>query len=129
MIKSITSDGHKVLESGSVILYSQNATALITIDVGMGFVIKIEIEFAEETDAKRGIKKEIIEDDNYIKFVCVNFDNSFGTGTIVPLELAKLDDKKIDLHIWTNILGDKSSGCTRKIDYTFFIEEKNEKTI
>lgn len=123
MIKSIVSGKYRVIDSGSIILFDHESSLELTVEVGIGFTIILEIAFASNPDLGRVIKNDIDEKNNRIKFTCMNFDNSLGTGTIQPLEIAKYMDKKVYIHIWTYLFGNKNATYTRKVDYTIYIEQ------
>ena len=123
MIKSILTGNRKVFETGSFILFSQDSTALITIEMEPGFVFSVEIAFETRKDTERELEKSVDGLNNRIKLVCVNFDNSFGTGTTQALELARFHGKEVSMHLWSSLLGHKENGATRKVEYTIFVEE------
>ncbi len=123
MIKDIITGTRKVIDSGSVILFDGECTAKFTIEIGMGFTIIVEIDFAEQADLGMVIKKDVDVSKNYLKYTCYNFNNSLGTGTTEALNLATYNNKKVCMHFWSYLLGNKEEVHTRRIDYTFFIEQ------
>lgn len=122
MIKTVRTGKCRVIDSGSVILVDGNSTAIFTLDVSNGFVVTVEIAFATEADSERSIKKEVDVQKNYLKFTCINFDNSLGTGTTNPLDIATVNNKQVSMNIWAYMMGNREE-CIRKVDYSFYIEE------
>jgi hypothetical protein len=46
-----------------------------------------------------------------------------GTGTTVPIEIATYNNKKVEMHFWSFLLGNKETTFARRIDYSFYIEK------
>lgn len=123
MLKKIRTGNHIVISAGSVILFDQKSTVELTVEIGTGFTIIVEIEFRDDDSNKQLIKKEIKSEENYIKLICYNFDNPLGTGTTGALSIANYNNKEVSMHVWSYLLGDKQMNYTRKIEYAFYMEE------
>jgi len=79
----------------------------------------LRIEFRKGDGGERELEQSVDTKTNIISLPCKNFDNSLGTGTTRPIELAIYQNKKIFLHFWVYSLGENS---IRKIDYCFYQE-------
>lgn len=112
-----SSSNHIILESGSAITYSSAAelSFSVTMDDTFGFLLVLNFESTDEK--QQNLKKNV--SGNTITLTCVNFDNSLGTGTTKPIELATFNGKKIYFNFWVYALGEKS---LRKIVYSFYSE-------
>jgi len=115
-----SSDNYKIIDSGTALTFSQTSSLFFEVECSEDFVFNIEIKFHQGNDGKRELKKEVDEQNNKINITCYNFDNSLGTGTISPINLATFQSKIIYLHFWVYSLGENS---IRKIDYCFYIEK------
>lgn len=123
MKTELFSSKYRVLESGNAILYNQDASLKMVVEPGTGFRFMLEISFVDEKDKPRVMHKEVDVEKNEIRLICFNFDSGFGTGSTDPVEIATYNNKRIFLNIWTFLLGNRNGKHTRKIDYTFYIEE------
>lgn len=124
MARSIITDNRRILDYGSFMLYSQESTAIIIVEIEQGITFNLEIKFEKQDDGKSEIKKVFDGDNECIRLVCVNFNNSLGTGTTYPLELAIYKGKRISIHLWSMIMGEIDEGATRKIEYTIYIDKE-----
>lgn len=113
----ISSSEHDILNSGSVITYSNTAELSFSIKMDDTFSFQLVLKFESTEEKQHELKKNVSE--NTIILTCVNFDNSLGTGTTSPIELATFNGKKVSVNFWVYALGDKS---LRKIVYSFYSE-------
>lgn len=61
--------------------------------------------------------------ENEIKIICNNFDDIAGTGSLEPIEIATVDDKRLYIHVWSSLHGRRDNGNgAREVVYTVFIE-------
>ena len=112
---NISTNQHKVIESGSIISYEKDSDIEMNVAFENGFSFKILFLFIDEKIKESRLDKEIKEG-NKIIFKCVNFDNALGTGTVKPVSLATIENKEVFLHFWVYLLADKGA---RKLEYTF----------
>ena len=122
---SIETGKYHVIGSGIVILYDRSTPAIFSVTVEENFAFQVEIVFVtDKNNEKRQMKRTVIAGKDYIKFECINFDNPLGTGTMIPIKLAKHQDKIVSMHLWSFLLGSKGGEGTRKIEYSFYIEKE-----
>lgn len=121
MIKRISSKGNNVIDTGTV--FSFNAEADVDIIEQIDDVIlTIRFKFQKNDQKKYQIDKKVDEANNLIELTCFNFENSLGTGTTSPIDLAMINKKNVTLHFWIFLLGSEEKAA-RKIDFTFFVGE------
>ena len=113
----ISSSNHIILDSGSVITYSDTAELSFSIKMDNTFSFQLILNFESTGESQHQLKQSVSE--NVITLTCINFDNSLGTGTTRPIELAIFNGKKIFINFFVYALGDKS---LRKIVYSFYSE-------
>ena len=116
-IKKISSD-HNILESGSVITYSDSNNLLFSIQMDESFGFELDFRFDSIKDEGRQLKKTVTN--NTITLTCVNFDNTLGTGTKGPIELATFNGKKIYINFWVTALGENA---LKMVYYTIYSEK------
>lgn len=117
MIIEKSSSNYIILESGSVITYSNENGVLFSIKMDDTFSFDLIIKFTGNGEKQHQLQHNV--SDNTITLNCVNFDNPLGTGTRKPIELATFNNKKVYINFWVNALGDKA---LKKISYTFYSE-------
>ncbi len=117
MIIEKSSSNHVILESGSVITYSDENEVLFSIKMDDSFSFDLLIKFTSNGENQQQLHQSV--SNNTITFDCVNFDNPLGTGTRKPIELATFNNKKVYINFWVTALGDKA---LKKISYTFYSE-------
>jgi len=121
MISRIASRNYTVIDSGSSFLYDTNADIDFTVETeDVPFTVRLK--FIKDDNSEHLLRKVVMPDNNLIEIICTNFNNPLGTGTTVPIELAKVNGKAIKLHFWAFILGTEENGA-RRVDYTFFLED------
>lgn len=126
-VHSIETGGYSIIDSGSIILYDKSASAIFSVTVDETFTFHLEIIFSDEkNDEKRYINRKVDEKKDYIKFECINFDNPLGTGTTIPIKIAKHQGKVVCMHLWSFLLGSKGEKGTRKLEYSFYIAKEVE---
>ena len=112
-----TSSNHIILDSGSVITYDDTAELSFLVQMDETFEFSLVLKFERTDGKKQHIKHNVV--DNTIELTCVNFDNSLGTGTTKPIQLATFNGKKIYINFWVYALGEKS---LKKVVYSFYSE-------
>ena len=117
MLIEKTSSDHIILDSGSAITFNSTAELSLSCKMDDDFGFTLVINFESNGDKQRSLKQSV--DGNTIQLTCINFDNSLGTGTTKPIELATYNGKKIYINFFVYALGEKS---LRKIVYTFYME-------
>lgn len=117
-IEKITSN-YKILDSGTAITYDKESSIQFRLTFDPAFSFTVELQFENDSTGERSLKQSANRETNTINFTCINFDNSLGTGTTVPIELATYQGKKIYIHFWIYALGENS---IRKADYAFYQE-------
>ena len=113
----ITTDGCKVLKSGSIISMSDKADINFELKSADGFAFSLILKFIDDDDENKKLEKEVFE--NTIVLKCYNFNKS-GTGTTEAIPLATVDGKEWLIHFWSFFLGKKGP---RKIEYSIFERE------
>ena len=122
MISRIETGNAIIIDSGTVIAYSEDSPVKLHVEIAEDFSFSIEISFEDRGGEEKGIRGTVDEKENCIKINCINFGNSLGTSTTKPMELAIHKGKKISMHLWTTFLGQKDKGVTRKIEYSIYRE-------
>ena len=115
-IKRLSSN-YRILDSGSVMTF--DSTAELTFDIKMddSFSFTLIFRFESTDDGKQKLKNSV--DGSVITLSCINWNNSLGTGTTHPIELAKFNGKKIYVNFWVYAL---ASNSLHNIMYTFYSE-------
>ena len=109
---------YEIVDSGSLITCDNSQRVEFTVECDNGFVFILRFEFEKNSDNGHNLKLRI-DNNNTIVFLCTNFDNTLGTGTNKPIELATVDNKKIYINFWIYALGQDT---LKKIDYTIYKE-------
>lgn len=112
-----SSSNHIILDSGSAITYSSTSELSFSVKMDDTFGFLLVLKFESTGESQHEVKQNV--SGNTITLTCVNFDNSLGTGTTRPIELATFKGKKIYFNFWVYALGEKS---LRKIVYSFYSE-------
>lgn len=115
-IEKTTSD-YTIVDSGAVITYSGMSDLTLSVKANKDFTFSIVIRFESAKEKEQKIERNV--SGNLITLTCVNFDNSLGTGTAEPLDIATIEGKKLYLNLWAYALG---AGAQRYIVYTFYQE-------
>lgn len=114
----ISTNGYNVLASGTVIFYDIDSEMKLHVEVNPEFEFDMIFVFSKD-NKERSIEKKV--QGNVVTLTCYNFNDQLGTGTVEPLDVATIGDKKLVLHFWTYVMGDKKAA--RKIEYTFLEKE------
>lgn len=113
----LSSSNHIILASGSAIAFANTAELTFAIEMDASFSFTLVLKFESTDDGKQDLKNSI--DGNTITLSCINFNNSLGTGTNRPIELAKFNGKRVYVNFWVYALG---NNALRKVSYTFYSE-------
>ena len=114
----MSTNGYKVITSGSVLLLEKNAELEMHITADNGFNFDIVLKFIEDEDKKdRDVIKEV--DGKKIIYKCINFSTS-GVGTTKPLSIATVDKKEWFLHFWAN---QPIENGPRRVEYSILEKE------
>lgn len=118
---SLQSLNYDIIDHGIVFLFDENSDLTFNIDAENGFNFKLILKFVNNiVSSKQVINRSVIN--NEIILECVNFSSS-GTGTSIPLEIAKISGKRVYLIFWVylegDVIGQKKS---KSVKYTLFIE-------
>ena len=114
-----SSSNYLIVASGTAMTFNNTAPLELKLTFDPSFFFIINFTFETDVNNKQGLKSSIDTETNTITLTCINFNNSLGTGTTTPLELATYQGKKILLHFWVYALGE---GATKKIDYCLYQE-------
>ena len=117
MVIEKASSNHIILDSGSAITYNKTAELSFSIQMDATFSFLLILKFESTGETQHELKKSVSE--NTITLTCVNFNNSLGTGTTTPIELATFNGKKIYFNFWVYDLG---SNSLKKVVYSFYSE-------
>lgn len=116
----ISTDGYKIVSSGSVFLFDSDSEIRLHVIASDNFKFNIVMRFDKSEVSESSINKEVKE--NTITFTCYGFNSSLGTGTVEPLSIATIAEKELLLHFWVYLMG-TSQKSARKIEYTFLEKE------
>lgn len=119
----ITSENRKIISSGRVIAFGENADITFSFsgEEVLYFDFTFRLKFINDEKESQKIIRNI--DGSTVEVECWNFSDA-GTGTGRPVKLAQVQDKYIYVSFWAYLEGDFSGKKkTRKVDYTFFIGE------
>ncbi|MBS5198594.1 MAG: hypothetical protein KHY93_16010 [Clostridiales bacterium] len=114
-----SSSNYLIVASGTAMTFNNTASLELKLTFDPSFFFIINFTFETDVNNKQELKSSIDTETNTITLTCINFNNSLGTGTTTPLELATYQGKKILLHFWVYALGE---GATKKIDYCLYQE-------
>lgn len=113
----IETRAYEIVESQVLFLDSPESELFIHLVVEEEFVGDIRIRFITDDTENLAVKGEMQED--ALVLTCINFDNELGSGTNNPVNIGTSKGKRLMLHIWAYLMGDKKAG---KIEYTIFRE-------
>ena len=113
----IETRAYEIVESQVLFLDSPESELFIHLVVGEEFVGDIRIRFITDDTENLAVKGEMQED--ALVLTCINFDNELGSGTNNPVNIGTSKGKRLMLHMWAYLMGDKKA---RKIEYTIFRE-------
>lgn len=113
----IETRAYEIVESQVLFLDSPESELFIHLVVEEEFVGDIRIRFITDDTENLAVKGEMQED--ALVLTCINFDNELGSGTNNPVNIGTSKGKRLMLHMWAYLMGDKKA---RKIEYTIFRE-------
>ena len=113
----IETGAYEIVESQVLFLDSPESELFIHLVVEEEFVGDIRIRFITDDTENLAVKGEMQED--ALVLTCINFDNELGSGTNNPVNIGTSKGKRLMIHIWSYLMGDKKA---RKIEYTIFRE-------
>lgn len=122
MITGIYTDNYEILESNTVFLFKPQSDLILHFEFNNEekFEFNLRIIFETSEDAHN---MKIGASENEIKIICNNFDDIVGTGSLEPIEIATVDDKRLYIHVWSSLHGRSDNGYgAREVVYTVFIE-------
>lgn len=94
-LTNISSNGHNVISSGSVIGFNNTPQFVFTLrNTTSDFNFNVELIFKEDNKYKEQIINSTVEQNNII-ITCYNFNNPLASGLSSSLELATVAGKKI----------------------------------
>lgn len=122
MITNISTGNYTVVESNVVYLYKYDMDLVLDFQFDNNFKFKIRIFFEDDQETKdQSLQYRTSED--LVEFKCKNFKNELGTGTIIPVEIATIENKRLYIHFWSFIHGNlNAEKFVRKVEYTVFLE-------
>lgn len=106
-------------------VYLWNEQSDLTLCFKFGHNFKFDIVFVFETDEDNLERryKITLHDNKAVIIDCWNFNDTLGVGTVSPIEIATIENKKMYIHFWVFLLGNKEENkLARKIEYTVFKE-------
>lgn len=112
-----------LVNSGIAIFYDMTSDLKLNITLGEqgeDFNFTVIFKFTQD-NGEREFRRSVEGDT--ITFTCVNFDNTLGTGTTAPIELATYKGKKVAMHLWAYALGEHKKPQGRKIEYNIYLEK------
>lgn len=118
---NVYSGDFKLIESNSILYYDSSLP--IELEIKFTSYLKITIRFINEKNdsGEHDLKINVDTEANVIEYRCINFDNSFGTGTTKPIKIGTIGGKNIFTHFWIYKLGNNK--VSRKIEYSIWQEK------
>jgi len=115
--KHYYSGNFEIIDSGSVIASFRESDLLVELLLDNSFSFSIRFMFlVDSNDDKQRFRLEE-GNDQEIKVLCYNFDNSVGIGSVDMFPIAVFKGKTLFLRFWVELLGQKA---TRRIDYSIY---------
>lgn len=116
----LSSQKREIISHGTVFLFDENGDLTLDIGVENSFKLILTINFAEDISHKQRIETNLSE--NHLTIECINFAAE-GTGLTTPLEIARIDGKKLYFMFWAYLEGSKEKKSkARKVEYTLYRE-------
>ena len=119
MITNIGTDKYHIIESNMILLFEKDANLTLSFKFD-DFLFDIKLIFNTDDSIEGGITKNV--NGNKIEIKCTNFNNSLGTGTIKPIDIAIIDGKNLYIHFWSHLYTSEKDASVRKLEYTVFLE-------
>ena len=114
-----SSSGYEIFDSGTLISFSSSSDIKIAVKCSESFAFDILFKFEAIEGEEYSLKKEVIDSTSTIQLTCINFNNTLGTGTTQPIELATFNGKKIYINFWISALSDNA---LKKLEYNLYKE-------
>lgn len=118
----ITTDKHELWDTGMVLLYENEPIIDIVETFSQSFKVTIRIVLKSDSSKEHTIKFDVDNENRIITYTCYNFENPMGTGTISPIEIGTINNKKTYIHFWIYRLGDDKNKIL-KLEYTIWKEK------
>lgn len=120
MITEICTGNYRILESNTVYLFEPQSDLSLHFEFNNEETFEFDLNILfEKTEGTHSMKVGMHE--NEIRIICSNFDDVTGTGSIEPIEIATVNDKRLYIHIWSSLHGGVCNRA-REVVYTVFIE-------
>ena len=111
-------DGSIIIDSNSILMAHADDTLYIPLAINDEKIGSISLKFASD-DGERSIKIDNIDDG--LSITCHNFNDSFGSFTVEPIEIGKVNDKSLSINIRSSLSGKAKN--SRVVEYTVFWEK------
>lgn len=116
-MENVFSGKYKILDSCNIILYDKDSDLEFVVTPNEEFSFTVCVKVLND-GGERKIEKVPDDDKKKITITCRNFAE--GAGTVIPLELAKAENKAVSMHLWISKLA--ASNDVFKIEYTIYLE-------
>lgn len=112
-----------IIASGFGITFSKEADFVININFDKDFKFSVRFIFLDqEPYEKPDLRFSANLKSNIVTLTCINFNDTVGTGTTRPVNLATYRSKKIFLNFWVRTTNEKEN---REIKYCLYMEDNN----
>ena len=119
-IETFSSD-KKIIHSGTTILFNNDSDLIFKLSTESDdFNFDLKLVFKDDKENKSTYIKTDVEG-TLITITCYNFNNSLGSCTVYPQNLATIGGKKLYFHFIVYKISQESS---RHIIYTFYEDIK-----
>ena len=119
-IETFSSD-KKIIHSGTTILFNNDSDLIFKLSTESDdFNFDLKLVFKDDKENKSTYIKTDVEG-TLITITCYNCNNSLGSGTVYPQNLATIGGKKLYFHFIVYKISQESS---RHIIYTFYEDIK-----
>ena len=119
---TIIYDRYEVVDANSIIAFNFDSPIDIIEEFNNSFKLTIRIIQKIDKTGERKLLSRVEEENNLVEFISYNFNTSLGTGTINPIEICTIGNKKVYIHFWIYMLGGED-GRSSKIEYTIWKEK------
>ncbi len=117
MIIEKKSNDFLVVDNGVISSFDKDANISFKLNIEEE-VFAIVFSFVQDNQKEGFGLRTKVESKNKIIVECINFDNPVGTGTVTPIELATINNKKF----YVNFNVRKINNGPHMLSYTFYIE-------
>lgn len=118
MKTTIESGGYEIIESKVLFLDDPQSEMTLRLENGEELIGYIKVRFWNRENENHTIEGKV--ENGVLVLNCINFNEPLGTGTDQIVGIGKIDEKKINLHLWSYLLG---NGTVRKVEYSIFKEK------